>query len=222
MVAYLALTSHWVSLDDSTGCLTLKAVLIGFHHVKKKHSGANISKTILHLLDRANVTLKIGHFTLNNAKNNAVAMRELESLLAARKTAIAVGFDHLNHCVRCYAHIINICSSHIISSLNLEDFYNDPDPQFDSWLVGIKCDPLQCAQRIVRLLSSSDQRRESFRAFIQDGNEHSWFSTKDDKGRHALVQIPELQLLRDVKTQWDSVYMMLQHLRELRPVCSSC
>jgi hypothetical protein len=60
---------------------------------------------------------QIGHFTLNNAKNNAVAMRELESLLAARKTAIAVGFDHLNHCVRCYAHIINICSSHIISSV---------------------------------------------------------------------------------------------------------
>jgi hypothetical protein len=30
-----------------------------------------------------------------------------------------------------------------------------------------------------------------------------------------------LQPLRDVKTQWDSVYKMLERLRELRPVCLS-
>jgi hypothetical protein len=44
-------------------------------------------------------------------------MQKLESLLAERKTAIAVDFDHLKHHVRCYAHIINICSSHVISSM---------------------------------------------------------------------------------------------------------
>ena len=44
-------------------------------------------------------------------------MWELESLLAKHETAITVDFDNLNHCVRCYTHIINICSSHIISSV---------------------------------------------------------------------------------------------------------
>jgi hypothetical protein len=44
-------------------------------------------------------------------------MQKLESLLTERETAIAVDFDHLKHCVRCYAHIINICSSHVISSM---------------------------------------------------------------------------------------------------------
>src|SRR5712692_9296430 len=42
-------------------------------------------------------------------------MQELQSLLAKRETAVGLDFDHLKHCVRCYAHIINICSSHIIS-----------------------------------------------------------------------------------------------------------
>jgi hypothetical protein len=34
-----------------------------------------------------------------------------------------------------------------------------------------------------------------------------------------VVQVPNLGLLRDVKMRWDSVYMMLERLRQLRPVC---
>jgi hypothetical protein len=41
---------------------------------------------------------------------------------------------------------------------------------------------------------------------------------KENDGKRVVVQVPELQPLRDVKTRWDSVYMMLQRLRQLRPV----
>ncbi|KAF8271225.1 hypothetical protein EI94DRAFT_1493682, partial [Lactarius quietus] len=54
------LTSHWISLNESNGCLTHKATLIGFHRLKKKHSGTNIAKAILHLLDWAGITLNVG------------------------------------------------------------------------------------------------------------------------------------------------------------------
>ena len=37
----------------------MKTALIGFHRLKKKHSGINIAKNILHLLDRADVTFKV-------------------------------------------------------------------------------------------------------------------------------------------------------------------
>jgi hypothetical protein len=49
--AYLALTAHWISCDESSGCLMLNAALVGFYHLKKKHSGLNIVKCILYLLD---------------------------------------------------------------------------------------------------------------------------------------------------------------------------
>ncbi len=54
---------------------------------------------------------------LDNTKNNAVTMQELQLQLGKRETAIVVNFNHLNHRVRCYAHIINICSSHIVTSM---------------------------------------------------------------------------------------------------------
>ena len=192
-------------------------------------------------------------------------MRELQSLLAEREVAVAVDFDHIKHRVRCYAHIINICSSHIISSmtsvskdylsdldipidsnpticqdykdesddddidpdlgvgeLKLDDCYDDcGDSTLEEWFAGIKRDPLKRACRIIRLLRSSDQRREGFRKFIVDGNAQNWFTQKDQSGKREPVQVPERQLLRDVKTRWDSVYMMLERLRSLRPVSSS-
>ena len=176
-------------------------------------------------------------------------MQELQTLLAKRETAIAINFDHLNHRVRCYAHIINICCSHIISSLTSKS--NFPDHEYTSddsgdesddndldlnlnhdfdqlelddilrdreWSEGIKRDPLRCARRIIRLLRSSDQRREGLRKFIQDGNQRRWFTMKENDGKRVVVQVPELQPLRDVKTRWDSVYLMLRRLRQLRPV----
>ena len=138
-------------------------------------------------------------------------MQKLESLLAKRETPVMVEFDHLKHCVRCYVHIINICSSHVISSMTsvsrpylselkvsvdpnpnfrndnddnefnddsdntdhnvdelvLDQCYNDAgDPELQEWFAGIKCNPLQRARRLIRLLRSSDQCKEGFRRFI--------------------------------------------------------
>lgn len=191
-------------------------------------------------------------------------MQEVQSHLTGRETAHVVDFDPLKHRVRCYAHIINICSSHIISSMTsvseqylsdlkvpvdtgrvfraddddlddddinanedidefqLDDVYDDRDKSsLKEWFESIKRDPLRRARRIIRLLRSSDQRREGFRMFIQDGNKRNWFYEKTRGGKRSPVQVPELQLLRDVKTRWDSVYLMLHRLRLLRPVSSS-
>ena len=192
-------------------------------------------------------------------------MKELEYELDQRETSAMTNFERLNNCVWCYAHIINICSSHVISSmtsvskqylaklkvpvdsspmilddsedesdgddidpdydikeLELDGCYDDCDnSSFKEWLAGIKRDLLKRARRVIRLLRSLDQRREGFRRFIQDGNERNWFSEKTPSGKRQSVRVPELQLLKDVKTRWDSVYMMLQRLRLLQPVSLS-
>jgi len=59
MAAFLGLTAYWIHSDRMTGCLSLKAVLIGFNRLKKRHTGRNITRTIPFLLDRAGVTAKV-------------------------------------------------------------------------------------------------------------------------------------------------------------------
>lgn len=190
-------------------------------------------------------------------------MKELETRLTEREVGGVLNFDACNHRIRCYAHIINICSSHIISSvtsvskkylsslkvpfvsnrmscgdsdddeddedidpdsvigeLEIDDLYNARgNIQLKEWFAGIKRDPLRRARRIIRLLRSSDQRRDGFQKHIQDGNREGWFFGRDKDGDRCQVTVKELQPLRDVKTRWDSVYHMLGRLRALRPVC---
>jgi hypothetical protein len=44
-------------------------------------------------------------------------MKELAFLLDDRENAKDIGFKPLENRIRCYAHIINICSSHIVASM---------------------------------------------------------------------------------------------------------
>jgi len=59
MAVFLALTSHWIFLDKASGRLSLKAMLIGFHCLKRRHTGRNIARTILYLIDQADISHKV-------------------------------------------------------------------------------------------------------------------------------------------------------------------
>jgi len=242
----------------------LKAALIGFHLLKKKHTGKNIAKTILHLTDRAGITkkasfsfachaahvlikLQIGHITLDNAENNATAMQELQVLLNEK----GIEFDAKDNRIPCSPHIVNICVSHIVSSCTKVnaanytpgavgfDFSDDEDDDgvyvaeeeeeeseeeddidegqyadLASWWQSLKRDPLKRARVVVRTVRSSGQRKDDFQKLIRLGNNMKSF--KDDQDN--AITLKELQLLKDVRHRWDSLYVMLTRLEDLRPV----
>ena len=203
-------------------------------------------------------------------------MEWIQDILTKRGIADTLNFHHQRNRVRCYAHIINICSSHVISSFTStpesylsqlkipldpdylthrsdgldsgdesdsdsedescdsdDDNVDDQDyklklarchnrqgnpPKPKAWVDTMKGDPLRRARRVIRLLRSSDNHRTGFQKIIVDGNKLGLFMKKDGDGNQVKDKVPELQLLRDVKTRWDSVYMMLLRLRQLRPV----
>jgi hypothetical protein len=60
-------------------------------------------------------------------------MQDLQSQLASCETAFTVGFDSLNHCICCYAHIINLCSSHVVASVTStsKTYLSKPDVPID-------------------------------------------------------------------------------------------
>ena len=114
----------------------------------------------------------------------------------------------------CFPHVINICSQHVISTL---DPQGQPlsDTEDDTSHQAFVRDPISLGRQAVRGIRASGQRRDAFSATIQNGNEHGWFTNPATK---EIIKVPEYQLLRDVKTRWDSVYYMINRLRILRPV----
>jgi hypothetical protein len=50
----MAVTAHWIGRDEVNGttALNLKAALIAFYYLPSRHSGAEIAKSLLILIDR--------------------------------------------------------------------------------------------------------------------------------------------------------------------------
>ena len=86
------------------------------------------------------------------------------------------------------------------------------------WSTALKCNPLKHAWKLIHFLQASNQRRGLLRMTIIDGNEHRWFFLKSKKGIREQVNLPVVQLLKNVKMRWDSVYLMLERLITLRLV----
>jgi hypothetical protein len=124
--------------------------------------------------------------------------------------------------------VVNICCDHVISKITnitladsataIIDSTPRIDPERQSFEDACKRDPIALGRDVVRALRASGQRREQLDTIIDNGNKDEFFfvGTSTDP-----VHVQHLQLLRDVKTQWDSVYYMIRRLRLLRPVCDN-
>lgn len=62
--SFLAITAHWVATLKGTTILHLKTALIAFHRLHGGHDGKSIARTVLRLLDRAGITVKVNAFLL--------------------------------------------------------------------------------------------------------------------------------------------------------------
>ena len=58
--SFLAVTAHWIAKDPSSGSLKLRSALLAFHQIHGDHTSQSLAKIVLHLLDRAKTTAKIG------------------------------------------------------------------------------------------------------------------------------------------------------------------
>jgi hypothetical protein len=78
----------------------------------------------------------------------------------------------------------------------------------------IRRDPIGLARSIVRFVRASSGRRHAFFNVIDQGNKEHDFAPATE----PLYELPKLQLLRDMDVRWDSTFLMIQRVIEMRPV----
>jgi len=147
----------------------------------------------------------MGHWTTDGASSNTTMMQAMEVHLTPRQ----IDYDAADN------HIISGCIEHNTANTtgrmiakastteysdNFDDFADPVDLQD-----GV-CDIIALVRNIVRSIRASGQCLDRFNDTIKLGNERGWFGD---------AKVPELQLLRDVKTRWGSVYAMLKRFRML-------
>ena len=95
-----------------------------------------------------------------------------------------------------------------------EDFVNVQSAVLKEWFTNLKRDPVKRARVVVRTVRSSGQRKDDLLRLIRLGNERKSF--KDEENN--VYEMRTLQLLKDVRHRWDSLYLMLQRLHYMHPV----
>lgn len=131
----------------------------------------------------------------------------------------------------CFPHTINIAVQHILSKMSsvAAPVNDDDDPEdetgarntdegrgFGQTFEGACAqDPIARLRKMVVTIRSSGQRRNAFMKWIETGNKSGLFVLQNKP-----VQIEPRQLLRDVRTRWDSTYQMIKRCIEMRLVSS--
>ena len=143
-----------------------------------------------------------------------------------------IDFNAADRQVMCYAHVVNLSSGRVIDAASRVGADNDddddddnedgsgppPNPQEQSYDDAVARDPIALGRNVVRIIHASGEHRQAFDEVIEDGNRKGWFVVGE---RSEPIKVKKKELLQDVRTRWDSVYHMLNRLREMRPVCFS-
>ncbi|KIM66647.1 hypothetical protein SCLCIDRAFT_110217 [Scleroderma citrinum Foug A] len=121
----------------------------------------------------------------------------------------------------CFPHIINICVQHVVDEFSAPDLkkiaqawvdcFDDSAVDKKKYLEAVKRNPLGLRHDIVHAIHASGLQHDKFDKIVVTGNLQQWFRSPAGE----VVQLPEAQLLRDIKTQWDSIFYMLNHLLAL-------
>ena len=165
-----------------------------------------------------------GHWTLDNAEMNTTFMKEFEELMHARD----IPFNHKDNCIMCFPHITNICTTHVIESFTNSALTVDevefnaafPPQVLAEQTNDEACarDPIALCRCTVHASRASGKRWDHFHEIIHNGNAKGWFKLPENPDK--TIQLPDMQLLHDIRTCWDSVYQMICCFRELWLVCN--
>jgi len=143
----------------------------------------------------------------DGTSSNTTMMQAMEARLTPRR----IDYDAVDNHIICIEHnTANTTGRMIVKtsttkySDNFDDFADPVDSQD-----GVH-DVIALVCNIVHSIHALGQRLNRFNDMIKLGNERGWFGD---------AKVPELQLLRDVKTWWGLVYAMLKRFHMLQPVC---
>lgn len=200
--AFLAMTGYFIDAD-----WVYREVLLGFKSIHGSHTGANMSDVLLRTLKDHGIQDRIFGLTTDNASNNKTLVDSLRQALPNDVNVIQIP---------CLAHVIQLSLNQLLARLKAvpenettETKWTDRQSQTAKANAQTRTCEISRTLNKVRYLAiyihASPQRLETFEN-LQKDPDHADLRQRD----------PKLKPIQDVKTRWNSTYLMLRRAKRLR------
>ncbi|GBC49849.2 zinc finger BED domain-containing protein RICESLEEPER 2-like [Rhizophagus irregularis DAOM 181602=DAOM 197198] len=168
--------------------------IIGF---LEPHSGANLAKAFAACLQEKKILTKILGITADNAANNNTFLKSFEHTCTENR----INFHHKRNHIRCIAHIMNLTVQEILKQIKAEEA-QDEDMILEEF----------CNSRTTHTYEMIPKLRRLIVKIRASPQRCAKFSSQCD----LYEDVKNLNLVLDVKTRWNSTYMMLKCALELQ------
>lgn len=135
--------------------------------------------------------------TADNAANNNTFLKELETECSVEN----INFHHKKNHVRCLAHIMNLTCQEILKNIKAGEAQDENDILKEISEKSVDLSVIPRLRKLIVKIRSSPQRRERFA-----------------RQCNLYPNINSPNLLLDVKTRWNSTYLMLERALTLQEV----
>ncbi|KAJ5117352.1 hypothetical protein N7448_010984 [Penicillium atrosanguineum] len=193
--AFMAITGYFLDQDWE-----YREVLLGFEPLHGSHTGSNLSTTVIEILQKHSIADRVLSVTTNNATNNNTMMSSIQDEIRTQGIGNANVFR-----VPCLAHVIQLSLNQLLGKMKAAPVNNEAEVDWsDERAHSLHSrrskreivDTLNKVRNLAIFVNASPQRREAFLSL--------------------QTEEPRLIPIQDVRTRWNSTFLMLGHAKRLQ------
>ncbi|KAJ5215577.1 uncharacterized protein N7498_002009 [Penicillium cinerascens] len=196
--AFMAITGYFIDIDWH-----YREILLGFEPLHGSHKGSDLSVVLLDLLRKHQIEDRVLTMTTDNASNNTTLHDSINEALDT--LALPDGTPIVR--IPCMAHVIQLSLNELLGKMeaipkNDREEIEWTETEARSEAQRENKDIVLTLNKVRRLavwVNRSPQRREQF--------------------LELQPKEPRLVLMQDVKTRWNSTFLMLQRAKKLQTIC---
>ncbi|OQE11891.1 hypothetical protein PENFLA_c070G01346 [Penicillium flavigenum] len=196
--AFMAITGYFIDQDWN-----YREILLGFEPLHGTHSGVNLSNVLLERLQHCKIEGRVLAITTDNASNNKTLMKKIQESLSAFESHDQFPIIR----IPCLAHVIQLSLKKLLGEMKANPNNESHEREWsEARSKALRAnrrrkeisDTLDRVRDLAIYINGSPQRREVFLSL----------QTKP----------PKLVPIQDVRTRWNSTYLMLRRIKKLQRV----
>ncbi|KAG2000826.1 hypothetical protein GB937_010790 [Aspergillus fischeri] len=193
--AFMAVTGYFINEDWN-----YHEILLGFEPLHGTHTGVNLSSVLLDLLQKHGIEDRVLTVTTNNASNNSTLVESIQDSLQSLKLPNQTPIIH----IPCMAHIIQLGLKELLGRMEANPRNEREEMEWTEEENGAQREnqeivyTLNKVRQLAVYINKSPQRREAF--------------------QNLQITEPKLVPIQDVRTRWNSTYLMLRRAKRLQSV----